>query len=133
MIRSGKVERQAHRADLDYVANIASREKSRREKRRDSLEGAYDEKEDGEHLGGSNVTRLLVPESRLSSTVELGTLATSGAGFTLNGAYFGGRSGYSVSGAGDVNGDGFDDVIIGAYDADPSFRTNAGQSYAECV
>ena len=41
-------------------------------------------------------------------------------GFTLNGAAAGDRSGRSVASAGDVNGDGFDDVIIGADSADPN-------------
>ena len=35
-------------------------------------------------------------------------------GFVLNGIDSGDFSGVSVSGAGDVNGDGFDDLIIGA-------------------
>ena len=49
-------------------------------------------------------------------------------GFVLNGlaAYDG--SGISVSGAGDVNGDGFDDLLIGAHNADPN-GSNSGQSY----
>ena len=38
-------------------------------------------------------------------------------------------SGRSVSGAGDVNGDGFDDLIIGTPLADPNGNHNAGESY----
>jgi len=37
-------------------------------------------------------------------------------------------SGYSVSGAGDVNGDGYDDIIIGAYGKDDG-AVSAGQTY----
>ena len=51
------------------------------------------------------------------------------ANVTLNGAAAGDYSGWSVASAGDVNGDGLADVIVGASDADPSSRTNAGSSY----
>jgi hypothetical protein len=37
--------------------------------------------------------------------------------------------GISFAAAGDVNGDGFGDLIIGASAADPSFRPNAGSSF----
>jgi hypothetical protein len=38
-------------------------------------------------------------------------------------------SGFSVSSAGDVNGDGLDDLIVGARYADPSGKLSAGKSY----
>ncbi|MEO1211656.1 MAG: Calx-beta domain-containing protein, partial [Cyanobacteria bacterium J06638_20] len=50
-------------------------------------------------------------------------------GFAINGVAAGDRSGFSVSDAGDINGDGIDDLIIGAYFADPNGNSAAGSSY----
>ncbi|MBT9311099.1 beta strand repeat-containing protein [Leptothoe kymatousa] len=50
-------------------------------------------------------------------------------GFVLNGIDISDQSGTSVSSAGDINGDGIDDVIIGARGADPNGQSNAGESY----
>ena len=50
-------------------------------------------------------------------------------GFTLNGIDRRDASGYSVSSAGDVNGDGYDDLIIGARGADPGGKDSAGETY----
>ena len=50
-------------------------------------------------------------------------------GFTLTGIDASDRSGFSVSSAGDVNGDGYDDLIIGANRADPNGRSSAGETY----
>jgi Ca2+-binding RTX toxin-like protein len=49
-------------------------------------------------------------------------------GFRLEGAVVGDFAGRSVSAAGDVNGDGFDDLIVGAQDADPN-GGGSGASY----
>ena len=51
------------------------------------------------------------------------------ANLRLDGAAAGDLSGYSVSGAGDVNGDGRDDAIIAAPFADNNSRANSGSSY----
>ena len=50
-------------------------------------------------------------------------------GFTLTGIDAGDRSGFSVSSAGDINGDGYDDLIIGAFRADPNGDSGAGETY----
>jgi Ca2+-binding RTX toxin-like protein len=60
-------------------------------------------------------------------TIDLTALAPDD-GFRLRGEAAGDFSGASVSVAGDVNGDGFDDLLIGAYHADPN-GTFSGSSY----
>ncbi len=59
--------------------------------------------------------------------IDLSTL-TSDQGFIIQGDQRGDRLGVSVSSAGDINGDGFEDLIIGAYYSDAA-GTNAGQAY----
>ena len=49
-------------------------------------------------------------------------------GFQISGEAAGDLSGCSVASAGDVNGDGFDDLIVGAYGADPN-GPYSGASY----
>ncbi|HEY9816307.1 MAG TPA: integrin alpha, partial [Candidatus Obscuribacterales bacterium] len=63
----------------------------------------------------------------LSATFNLSTLDGTN-GFRLNGTATDHYSGDMVSSAGDINGDGFDDLIIGAYGADPN-GGNSGSSY----
>jgi hypothetical protein len=50
-------------------------------------------------------------------------------GFILNGEAAMDRSGWSVSGAGDINGDGISDLILGAISASPEGKMAAGRSY----
>ena len=50
-------------------------------------------------------------------------------GFVINGINKYDESGFSVSNAGDINGDGIDDLIIGARYADPNGNSRAGESY----
>lgn len=64
-----------------------------------------------------------------SGVLELSSLDGNN-GFVLNGLNSGYESGTSVSNVGDVNGDGFDDLIIGAPGADgPSGDFYVGESY----
>lgn len=61
-----------------------------------------------------------------NATIDLGNLL--GSGFRIDGMEAQDHSGYSVSGAGDVNGDGLADLIIGAPGADTA-NSDAGKSY----
>ena len=63
-----------------------------------------------------------------NASLDLSTLNGT-TGFMLNGVDAFDYSGYSVSSAGDVNGDGIDDLIIGAILADPNGNPKAGESY----
>lgn len=71
-------------------------------------------------FGGKNITS--------NGYLNLSQLNGSN-GFVINGIAAGDFSGVSVSKAGDINHDGIDDVIIGAYSASPVGVSNAGQSY----
>ncbi len=66
--------------------------------------------------------------SGFASAINLSTL-NGGNGFRLDGVAPYDLSGYSAAGAGDVNGDGFADVMIGARYADPNALSSAGSSY----
>ncbi|MDH5714814.1 MAG: hypothetical protein OEZ30_04550 [Candidatus Aminicenantes bacterium] len=55
-------------------------------------------------------------------------LSTTSADITVYGAAASDCSGWELA-SGDVDGDGYDDIIIGAYAADPGGRSNAGETY----
>jgi FG-GAP repeat/RTX calcium-binding nonapeptide repeat (4 copies) len=65
----------------------------------------------------------------VTGTLNLSDLINGSNGFVLNGIDASDYSGRTVSSAGDVNGDGFDDLIIGASGADPNGNSRAGESY----
>ena len=67
-------------------------------------------------------------QARPNAFIELSTLNGTN-GFRLNGINAGDQSGRAVSSAGDLNADGFDDFIIGAYLADPNGKESAGQAH----
>ena len=72
----------------------------------------------------SGVSYVVFGQADNKYPIDLGDLDAS-SGFQINGASVGDHSGWSVSGAGDVNGDGYDDLVIG----EPGFGDFAGASY----
>lgn len=62
---------------------------------------------------------------RSGDAVSLASVAAGQGGFAINGESRGGQSGFSVAAAGDVNGDGLADLLIGA----PYHANQAGRSY----
>jgi len=82
---------------------------------------------DGNAAAGSSYV-VFGRSTGFDSTLALSSLDGS-TGFRIDGAAAGGLAGYSVSEAGDINGDGLDDLVIGAFSADPNGENNAGSSY----
>lgn len=70
---------------------------------------------------------VLPPTAAVGQDVDLGNLGDRG--FRIDGIDANDGSGGSVSGAGDVNGDGLADVIVGARYADPGGDSYAGETY----
>ncbi len=76
----------------------------------------------------SGTSYLLFGSSSGLSNIDLLSLS-SNQGFKITGENLGDNSGWSVASAGDVNGDGYSDIVIGAPNADPNLRGNSGTSY----
>ncbi len=89
----------------------------------DLIIGAYGA---GSDAGKSYV--IFGSEEELTSPLNLSNLDGEN-GFVINGENAGDSSGLSVNSAGDVNHDGIDDIIIGAFGADPGGESSAGKSY----
>ena len=99
----------------------------------DFIIGAEKADPDGRSLAGESYV-VFGSNSGFPAALELSSLfpAAGGdgtAGFVLMGVNAFDVSGNSVSNAGDVNGDGIDDLIIGAAGADPNGVSNAGESF----
>jgi Ca2+-binding RTX toxin-like protein len=92
----------------------------------DLIIGAEDASPDGRN--GAGQSYVVFGSRNFSPLLDLRDLDGSN-GFAINGSERRSRSGVSVSGAGDINGDGIDDLIIGAETASPNGKNAAGQSY----
>ncbi|MGB8167133.1 MAG: Calx-beta domain-containing protein [Chthoniobacteraceae bacterium] len=86
----------------------------------------------GADPGDTNTGASYVVFGRSSFTSTAGTIELSSlngtTGFTISGVAANDSAGRAVAAAGDVNGDGFDDLIIGASTADPH-GTDSGAAY----
>ena len=92
----------------------------------DLIIGASNDDPNGNYSGAS----FVVFGKTDGSVVELSDVEDGTGGFVINGVSANNNSGRSVSSAGDVNGDGFDDLIVGAPLDDPNGgNSNSGASF----
>jgi len=91
----------------------------------DMLVGAVAADPNGPNSGTTYV--VFGSSAAFSASLNLSELDGSN-GFKIPGLASGDYTGGNVSGAGDINGDGFDDLLIGAWGADPN-GSNSGAAY----
>ncbi len=93
----------------------------------DLIIGAYHAEPNGKVKTGSS---FVVFGTADTDVIELSSVTSGTGGFVINGERIGDRSGFSVSSAGDVNGDGLSDLIVGAFGASiAGIKTYEGKSY----
>ncbi len=84
----------------------------------------------GDPASGINAGRSYVIFGKSDGgAVDLSAVANGSGGFVINGQCARDGSGGSIDGAGDINGDGLADLIVGASGGDPAARYDAGRSY----
>ncbi|MCE2517947.1 MAG: FG-GAP repeat protein, partial [Alphaproteobacteria bacterium] len=95
----------------------------------DLIIGAYQANPNGNDSGSTYIVfgRDTEADGNFAASIDLSSLDGT-TGFRLDGEAANDESGYSVSAAGDVNGDGIDDLIIGANAADNN-GSASGSSY----
>ena len=99
-----------------------------------SVAGAGDVDKDGhaDLLVGAYGADPGTPARSAAGQVYVFSGQTGSTLYTFDGVLAGDYLGYSVAGPGDVNKDGFPDLLVGAYGADPG-NTSAGTSYVFSV
>ncbi|MEG4172870.1 MULTISPECIES: VWD domain-containing protein [unclassified Microcoleus] len=83
---------------------------------------------DPNNINAAGKSQVIFGTQKFPASVNLSQLNGQN-GFTLNGTDAEGFSGGTVSSAGDINGDGIKDFIIGAFGATVNGQNNAGKTY----
>jgi hypothetical protein len=78
---------------------------------------------------GAGAVYLIYGSRTLPVVLDLAIPLTATQGMVIQGAAIDNYAGYSVASAGDANGDGISDVVVGAYSASPMNRNHAGAAY----
>ncbi|MBP89232.1 MAG: hypothetical protein CMJ64_21370 [Planctomycetaceae bacterium] len=92
----------------------------------DVIVGAYEAAPNGGSSGAAYV--VFGSQSGFSATIATTDLDGTN-GFAIHGVDAGDAVGWAVAGAGDINGDGFADLLVGASDGSPGGRSMAGRTY----
>ena len=79
--------------------------------------------------GRDNGAAYVVFGQKDLASIDLGDVAGGKGGFKIKGEAFGDLAGTSVSGAGDVNGDGMADILVGAQYVDSNGQRDTGAAY----